>query len=447
MIVPTDPIRPLSGCHPPTTPGSGVWSARRGSQAVDGSSLANAARTTLASCPRAGIALLALALLAGCLPAADRSAADLPVDSTEATPFAWPAAEWPRSTPEAEGIDPAAIAALIADINAGRYGFIDHFLLIRNGRVIADHRLDHSAAYARLLTEQADTAPHPYNYDHPSWHPYYQGTDLHSLQSVTKSVLSVAFGIAIDRGLIPGVATPAWPWFESYGIDPGEPRRAAATIEDFLTMRSGIEWAGRNQGYDDETHPTVVLEASEDWIGYILSRPLTTDPGERFDYNDGVSVLLGKIVREATGERLDRWAAEELFRPIGIEDFHWKLTPTGEVDSEGGLYLATHDLARIGYLMLRGGEWNGRQVVSRDWVQASTAPVVQETGYGYQWWVPLHEEGRTRIFAGNGYGGQFLHVVPEHDLISVFNGWTLHEQPELSSWMALQERILPAVLH
>ncbi len=382
-----------------------------------------------------------LALLAACSPAGDAP----PSAGNSASP-AWPGDEWPVSAPAAEGLDPAAVASLVADIDAGSYGLVDHFLLIRNGRVVADRRWDHSAAHARILAEQADTTLHQYNYDHPAWHPYYRDTDLHSLQSVTKSVLSVAFGIAIDRGHIPGVRTPAWFWFESHGVDIAEPRRARTTVEDFLTMRSGIVWARPGQGYDDETHPTVVLEASEDWIGHVVGQPMGTDPGTEFDYNDGVSVLLGKIVREATGQRLDQWAAEHLFRPIGIDEHYWKLTPEGEVDSEGGLYLATHDLARIGYLMLRGGEWDGRQIVSREWVEASTAPVVEEPGYGYQWWVPLHENGETRIFAANGYGGQFLHVAPELDLISVFNGWTLHEQPEMSSWTAFQERILPAVV-
>ncbi|MDE2664150.1 MAG: serine hydrolase [Gemmatimonadota bacterium] len=367
----------------------------------------------------------------------------------------WPGETWPVSTAEAEGVDPVAIDSLIADIDAGRYGLIDQFLLIRNGRVIADRRWDHGARYAELLTAQEDTADHQYNYDHPSWHPYYRDTDLHSLQSVTKSVTSVAFGIAVDEGHIPGAEASAWPYFEAYGVDLADPRRAATTLEDFLTMRSGIDWAVPGQTYDDGTHPTVVLEASDRWIDYVVAQPVGTDPGTRFDYNDGVSVLLGKVVREASGQRLDAWAEERLFRPIGIDEYYWKIAPDGEVDSEGGLYLSTHDLARVGYLMLRGGEWDGRQVVSRQWVETSTSPVVPDvapdndrpdTGYGYQWWVPVHEDGETRVFAGNGYGGQFIHIVPEHDLISVFNGWTLHEQPELFSWTALQDRILPAIV-
>ena len=374
-------------------------------------------------------------------------------DAGEASP-PWPGEEWPVSTPEAEGVDPAEIDSLVADIDAGRYGLIDQFLLIRHGRVIADHRWDHSERYAEILSQQEDTASHQYNYDHPAWHPYYRDTDLHTLQSVTKSVMSVAFGIAIDEGHVPGVAVAAWPYLAEYGPDLADPRRATATLEDFLTMRSGMDWATPGQGYDDETHPTVVLEASHAWIEYVVGRPVGTDPGTRFDYNDGVSVLLGWILRETTGQRLDAWAEERLFGPIGIDEYHWKTTPGGETDSEGGLYLATHDLARIGYLMLRGGEWDGRRIVSEEWVRASTSPVVPDiapgndradTGYGYQWWVPVHEDGEATIFAANGYGGQFLHVVPEHDLISVFNGWTLHQSTEMSSWAALQQRILPAV--
>ena len=367
----------------------------------------------------------------------------------------WPGETWPVSTAEAEGVDPAAIDSLIADIDAGRYGLIDHFLLIRNGRVIADRHWDRAETYAELLAAQEDTVDHQYNYDHPSWHPLYRETHLHSLQSVTKSVTSVALGIAVDEGHIPDVEAPVWPYFEMYDVDLADPRRAAASLEDFLTMRSGIDWAIPGQTYDDDTHPTTILEASDRWIDYVVAQPVGTEPGTRFDYNDGVSVLLGKIVRQATGQRLDAWAEERLFSPIGIEEYYWKITPGGEVDSEGGLYLSTQDLARIGYLMLRGGEWDGRQIISPEWVEASTSPVVpdvvpdndrSDTGYGYQWWVPVHENGETRVFAGNGYGGQFIHVVPEYDLISVFNGWTLHDQPELFSWTALQDRILPAIV-
>ena len=164
--------------------------------------------------------------------------------------------------------------------------------------------------------------------------------------------------------------------------------------------------------------------------------------------------MLGKIVREATGQRIDEWAKERLFEPIGIREFYWKTTPDGEADTEGGLYLTTHDLARIGYLHLRDGMWSGNRILSEEWVRASTNPVVNDVapnndrpdaGYGYQWWVPDHTNGITEIFAGNGYGGQFLLVSREHDLVVVFNGWNIHGGGHQSTWRTLQNRIIPAI--
>ena len=323
-------------------------------------------------------------------------------------------------------------------------------MLIRNGRVVANHRFSHDYA---AIAAAYDTTNHQYNYDHPDWHPYLRGTELHTLQSVTKSVTSAALGIAIDEGLLGGVDTPVMPFFEAYAPYVTDARKEAITLEDFLTMRSGISWVTEG-GYDDSEHSTIKLEASDEWIRFVLDRPMDANPGTRYEYNDGVSVLLGKILREATGQRADDWARERLFEPIGITDFYWKITPDGEADTEGGLYLSTEDLARIGYLFLRDGEWNGRQIVSAEWVEASTAPVVPDVnptnnrpdaGYGYQWWVPVVEDDASRVFAANGYGGQFLMVSPEHDLIVVFNGWNIHGGGNRSTWRALQERILPHV--
>jgi CubicO group peptidase (beta-lactamase class C family) len=362
----------------------------------------------------------------------------------------WPGAEWPVSTLEAEGIDPAAIEALVADIEAGRYGLVDRFLLIRHGKVVADHRFEQDY---KSIAAQYDPTNHQYNYDHPQWHPYYRDTDLHTLQSVTKSVTSAALGIAMDEGLIEGVSVRAMSFFDAYDHDMSDPRKQAMTLEDMLTMRSGIEW-NEMISYSDESNSCIQMEASDEWIRFVLDRPMREAPGTVFDYNSGVSVLLGKIVGVATGQRIDRWAEERLFKPIGITDYYWKTSPDGEVDTEGGLYLSAYDLARIAYLFLRGGVWNGEQIISADWVAASTAPTVPDigverygrtTGYGYQWWVPEHENGKTVVFAGRGYGGQYPIVAPEQDIIVVFNAWNIHEEPELSTYMALWDRILPAV--
>ncbi len=365
--------------------------------------------------------------------------------------FVWPEGDWPVSTPAQEGIDPAAIDALVADIEAGTYGLIDHFTLIRHGRLVANRHFEQDY---ESIAAAYDTTNHQYNYDHPDWHPYYQGTELHSLQSVTKSVTSVALGIAIDKGLISGVEASAMSFFEAYAPDLSDPREGAMRLEDLLTMRSGIEW-NENTPYTDPENSCILMEASDEWVPFVLGYPMDADPGTVWEYNSGASVLLGKIVQVATGQRIDAWAKEQLFDPIGIEDFYWKITPSGEVDTEGGLYLSAQDLARVGYLFLRNGVWDERRIVSEEWVRASTSPVVTDilpengradSGYGYQWWVPDHDGENTSIFAGNGYGGQFLLVAPEFDIVAVFNGWNIHGGAGASTWRALQERIIPAIV-
>ncbi len=358
------------------------------------------------------------------------------------------AQSWETSTPDKEGVDTQILENIHQDIQSGKYGLIDHFLVIRHGKIIVDH--SYKQDYESIAAGY-DTANFQFNYDHPDWHPYYKSTNLHSLQSVTKSVTSALLGIAMDEGLIKSTDIQPMMMFNGYEQDM-DPRRLAITLEDLLTMRSGIQWDEMTD-YDDN-NSCIIMELKDDWIQFVLSQPMKTDPGTAFDYNSGVSVLLGKLVRIATGKRIDKWAEEKLFGPLGITEYDWKETPLGEMDTEGGLYLSAHDLAKVGYLFLQDGKWEGTQIISEEWVQKSTSPIIpdispsnnrKDSGYGYQWWVPLNENGATKLFAGNGYGGQFLMVSPEHDLVVVFNGWNIHGRSELSSRMATQDRILPAI--
>lgn len=351
---------------------------------------------------------------------------------------------WQPADPESLGINPAVVDSIHEEISQGKYGLIDRFLLIIGGKVVADHQYQQD--YSKVML-QHDTTNHQYNYDHVEWHPYYDGTDLHTLQSVTKSVTSVLLGIAVDQGLIRSINSPAMSYFTAYQPDISDDRKNDLSIYDLLTMQSGIQWDEEN--YDEAHNSCVLMEGSRDWIQFVLNHPMDTIPGTVFEYNSGASVLLGKIVREATGQRIDSWAEEKLFAPLGIENHYWKITPKGEIDTEGGLYLNAYDLAKIGCLMLQGGMWEGQRIVSNEWVKNSLSPHVsfgEDSGYGFQWWIPDHHQGQAAIFAGNGYGGQFLQVVPELDLIVVFNGWNIHDTPEKSSWTVLEERILPAVL-
>ncbi|GJM34232.1 MAG: hypothetical protein DHS20C18_32330 [Saprospiraceae bacterium] len=354
---------------------------------------------------------------------------------------------WPLSTPTAEGVDPQMVESIHQDITAGKYGLIDHFLLIRHGKIIADH---HYTQDYETIAAKYDTTNHQYNYDHPEWHPYYKNSQLHSLQSVTKSVTSALLGIAIDEGKLAGVDQKVMPLFKDYNVDLSDERKRSITLEDLLTMRSGIEW---NEGsYSNADNSCILMEASDNWIQFVLDHPMDTVPGVVFEYNSGVSVLLGKLVRIATGKRIDKWAEEKLFKPLGITDYYWKVTPQGEIDTEGGLYLSAHDLAKIGYLFLHKGQWKGQQIISKAWVEKSTSPIVthvnpdnsRSNGYGYQWWIQNNGPDATPIFAGNGYGWQFVMVAPEYDMVVVFNGWNIHDQPEKFTWNTLYRTIIPA---
>jgi CubicO group peptidase (beta-lactamase class C family) len=167
-------------------------------------------------------------------------------------------------------------------------------------------------------------------------------------------------------------------------------------------------------------------------VRFAIDRPMAEEPGARFNYNSGASEILAHVFRRATGADVEEYAARHLFAPLGIADWHWKRTPAGLADTEGGLYLRAEDLAKLAYLYLRGGAWDGRQVVSRDWVRASVAPAVA-TGpspaaprYGLKWWLYRNPVDTARVvWGGSGFGGQFPLVVPEHDLVIVINQWNI----------------------
>lgn len=356
---------------------------------------------------------------------------------------------WPVSDPLTEGIDPLVIDSIHNEITEGRYGLIDHFLLIRHGKIVADY--SYSQDYQSIV-QKYDTTNHQYNYDHPDWHPFYKGTELHTLQSVTKSFNSTLLGIALSENNISDINMKVSSFFNNYRIDPSDTGKNDITLEDLLTMRSGIEWNESTYGESDDC---IVMEKTDDWIQYVLDKPMDTIPGIVFEYNSGVSVLIGKIVNILSGKPVDKYAEEVLFKPLGITDYFWKKTPLGELDTEGGFYLSAQDLARFGYLFLHNGKWGDNQIVPEEWVTTATSPVVEHTnpsdqssrGYGYQWWVLEQSNGESEIFAGLGYGGQFLMLVPKHDLILVFNGWNIHDTPEKSSFSVLKERILPGIIN
>jgi CubicO group peptidase (beta-lactamase class C family) len=384
-----------------------------------------------------GLLRFALALTVPALVAAS-PAARFPVPSqapATKAPAVWPADTWPVATPESQGFPAAAFDALDKDIRSGVYGNVDRIFVARNGHAVVNHRYQRDyRAISRgrmgpLGCGEGCTDKswmHEFNYFHPNWHPYYQGRDVHTLQSVTKSVAATVIGVALGRGEIAALDRPFLPYFKDRDLSRVDPRLNGATLDDLLTMRSGIEWHEQDRPLDD-TNTTVQLEKSQDWIAFTLSQPMDADPGTKWAYNSGGSHLMSGIIRAATGRFIDVYANDWLFTPIGIRDFHWKNTPTGHPDTEGGLYLSAEDLARIGYLYLHDGVWNGKRILPAGWVRNATARHAKAVGggwdYGYQWWIT--NRNGVDVWAGRGFGGQFLIVIPSRDLVAVVNSWNV----------------------
>ena len=358
----------------------------------------------------------------------------------------WPGANWQQSTPQKQEMDPGPLKQLHREFQSGVHGYIDGMLVIRNGSVVFDksYERDYDTPY-----QGKDHFEGPYNYFNPEWHPYYRRSRLHTLQSVTKSVTSAVFGVAAARGEGPALDSEIIGYFDDYTIAHLDDRKRRIQLKHLLTMTAGIDW-DETIPYEDPTNPAVAMEATDNWVQFVIDRPMAHEPGEVFSYSSGVSELLSVIFLGAIGHPIDQYAQEHLFTPLGIESYHWKHTPQGHTDTEGGLFLSAHDLARVGYPYLKDGRWNGKRLLAEGWVSDSTTPHVavarSSFAYGYQWWLRPYDASDPSKFAYTGlrYGGQRLFVVPEHDLVAVFTGWNLYDHPVLDPVFALN-RVLEAI--
>jgi CubicO group peptidase (beta-lactamase class C family) len=369
----------------------------------------------------------------------------------------WPTRGWSSTTPSEVGLDAKVLAAFDADISQGKYGYVDSMLVIRNGKVAYERYYERD--YGSIYHEEASTPgplvvrdpTGPYNYFNSWWHPYFQKGKLHTMQSVTKSVVSAVVGIAVGRGEFPDLDTPVIEFFEPGTVANVDERKRRMTIRHLLTMTTGLDW-NEDYPYNDPRNTFAIMAVEPDWVQYTMDRPMSVEPGESFQYNSGATLILGHVFNKATGMDLEEYAVRHLFEPLGIDNFHWKRTPFGLTDAQEGLFVSSRDIAKIAYLFLKQGQWEGKQVVPAAWVDASVAPFVsveddRSIEYGYKWWLVHYEyEGEDRVaFAGFGFGGQYPIVVPELDLVIVFTGWNiLAEGPRLSALKGI-ERILPAV--
>jgi len=242
---------------------------------------------------------------------------------------------------------------------------------------------------------------------------------LHDMKSVSKSVASLALGIAIDRGLIRSIDEPIFSFFPELS-DLRSPEKDRLQLLHVLTMSMGLKWVEATPDNEDNNDEGR-MHMARDPCRYVLGLPATAPAGREFFYNTGALTLLSAIVRKATGRPLDEFARAALFEPLGIAGVEW-IRVKGDSDAGGGLRLRPRDMAKIGQLVLAGGRWNDRQIVSKAWIDASMTPRMDATGlyfYGYLWWLGRSLfKGREVHWAGAlGRGGQSIRIVPELDLV------------------------------
>lgn len=244
---------------------------------------------------------------------------------------------------------------------------------------------------------------------------------LHNIKSATKSVASLALGIAIDRGLIRSVNEPIFSFFPELS-DLRSPEKDRIQLVHALTMTMGLKWVEAIPSNEDD-NDEVRMHMSSDPCRYVLGLPATAPAGQEYFYNTGALTLVSAIIRKATGRTLDEFARETLFQPLGITSVEW-VRVKGDSDAGGGLRLRPRDMAKIGQLALAGGRWNDRQIVSKAWIETSTTAKIKATSgqsYGYLWFLGRSQRsGRENLWAGAlGRGGQSIRIVPDLDLVVV----------------------------
>ena len=307
-----------------------------------------------------------------------------------APPAYWPTQGWQRATPEEMGFDSAKVARMLLAIR-DRSIKVHSLLLIRNGYAFVD------AAF--------------YPYD---------GTTVHDVASVTKSITTTLIGVAADQGRL-ALDQPMASFFSDRPIANREGRKDRITVRHLTNMSSGLDCTPER---DEATLKEMWTTA--DWVQFVLDRPVQREPGVQFVYCSPGSHLLSAILQQATGVTALEFARRNLFAPLGIREVIWPADPQGVTRGWGDIRLLPADMAKLGFLWLKGGRWEDRQIVPRGWVVDSVKPHIstgQGEHYGYGWWVfTADEQGEFSSYRADGRGGQYVIVVPSLDLVIATTG-------------------------
>jgi CubicO group peptidase (beta-lactamase class C family) len=321
--------------------------------------------------------------------------------SAPAGPAYWPTSGWRTATSSSQGMDAKQLAAMVAEIRDAKMP-IDSVTGIRHGYLVLDQ------SFGRFATGSLGE-------------PYAFGR-LHELQSATKSVTSILLGIALHEDASSGttVNTPVWRLAAAVHYVPAnlDGRKRAMTLKDLLTMQSGLAWKETGYAYvPGSGNDVMAMLATNNWTKYTVDRPMASEPGTTFNYNSGGAHLVSGAVTILTRKVAAAYAAQRLFAPLGIQKYKWLNAPEGVSAGGFGLLLQPRDLAKLAFLYLNHGAWDGRQLVPASWIEASTTDQVADPfhEYGYLWWL---DRADGYAFMAGLYG-QLAAVVPDKDMVVV----------------------------
>jgi CubicO group peptidase (beta-lactamase class C family) len=300
----------------------------------------------------------------------------------------WPTEQWPVGELPAgfdvEGIDEFVSWALAPP--EGESCCIDAIVAVSGGELVLERYRD-------------------------GWDP----AEAHVSWSMAKSITQAMIGILAAEGRLDVFAPAEVPEWTA----PSDPRHAI-TIDELLHMRSGLEWVEEYEGTSDVIEMLFGAGAA-DRAHFAADRPLVAPPGEVFNYSTGTSMILARIIADQVGyyEEGTQWAQDELFSPMGVTSVVHDLDDTGVMSGGSAINMTALDFARFGLLYLRGGEWDGNQIVPEEWVDYARLPLVDTADYGAHWWIVGAEDKFPDAFQAIGFNGQLITVVPSLDLVVV----------------------------
>ncbi|MCK3684127.1 serine hydrolase [Maribellus sp. YY47] len=346
----------------------------------------------------------------------------------------------------AMNIDTELLEDAVKAIQKGKYNEVHSMLIYKNNKLVMEEYFE------------------GYNYQWDA--PKYQGelvkwdsNKRHPVMSCTKSVTSACIAIAIEKGFIGNVHQSIFDYLPEHQ-QLRTNNRNYITIEHLLTMTSGLawnEWSSPHGG--DFTNDIDHLYTVDDQISAVLEREWWAEPGQFFTYNGGGMVILGEIIKNASGIDIEEFSNTYLFEPLGIEATPWMRYKNGRIESAGSLSFTPRSMIKFGACYLNNGVWNNQQVIPADWIVKSSEPYGNnhgikipiedsgENGYGYSWWTSEmnHRRKAIKMYRANGWGGQVIQVLPELDMVVVFTGGNYVKKSRL--FKLTRKYILPAVLH